>query len=233
MFTRILLGISCLLIGPLSLSLLPAAAVCPQPDPRVNAEFFKSDTVFTGRVVLERVVPDQGDTIGGWIYRLRVAKTFKGARREYIEVYTENSSARFPLVVGEEYLLFAYLFQGRFTIDGCGNSAVLSTAGNAIHQILQIRKATRGKIEGRLVNRLEGAPPSGIRIIIRGERQTYTTVTDRDGWFRLHVPPGRYSAHAESPQWSFTPFELSYDDPNDFIVHRGGCAQLQLVATPK
>lgn len=57
-------------------SLLPSAkAVCQQPHPRVCAQFFHSDAVFTGTVISIRTEP-KGEAIpGGWFYRLKVTKS--------------------------------------------------------------------------------------------------------------------------------------------------------------
>ncbi len=216
----------------------PAFAVCPQPHPRVCAEFFKSDAVFIGTVLAQRTVPAEGDFYDGWLYDLRVQRTFRGSARKTISVFTENSSGRFPLESGRQYLLFATKYKNRLEIDNCGNSGLLSQAEDTIRQIERIEKApSGGEIDGRVVTQsAQGyldTPIGGIRIVARGEKKTYETVTSQDGSFCIHVPAGKYTVHAESSHWTISPYDLSYDDPNQIIVHHGGCAQVQFLATPK
>jgi hypothetical protein len=92
---------------------LNSKGVCPVPKIRVNGEFFKASAVFVGKVTSVRVVPDRGNDLGGWLYRLRVEDTFRGPVRDELTVFTENASARFPLEVNREYLLFAYKWGAR------------------------------------------------------------------------------------------------------------------------
>jgi len=207
---------------------LRAAAVCLEPHPRVCAEFFKSEAVFVGEVVSQRTVPAKGPDYDGWLYRLRVHRVFRGKIGETLDIFTENSTGRFPLEVGHEYLLFAGRGNGRLVITNCGNSGLLTDAAAKIRDIERIGKGSAAEIEGRVVSRppWEGVP--GIRVSVRGELGTYAAVTGGDGWFRLTVEPGRYSVKAESERVS--PFDLSYDDPDGFRIPRGGCAQVQFVA---
>ncbi len=221
-------SVSLPLLAALLLQALPAVAACPQPDPKVCAEFFKSAAVFVGTVVSQRTVPPGGDFYDGWSYRLRVHRMFRGPGRRIIDVFTENSSARFPLEVGREYLLFARKSNGRLEIDCCGNSGQLSEVKDKIREIEQLAKASSGAILGRVAYQGLGTGVDKIRVVARGAGKTYTAVTDRDGWFRMTVRPGRYSVLVKSPDVSA--YDLSYDDPSDFVVPRGGCAQLQFVA---
>ncbi len=225
-------------IGLLVLFGTPGLAVCPQPHPRVCAEFFKSSPVFVGTVVSKRTVPYEGDFLDGWIYRLRVHRLFRGPTGNFVEVFTENSSARFPLDVGQRYLLFAERYGGRFVIDSCGNSGLLSQAGETIRQIEELEKATAGgEIAGRILAGYgEGyleRPIEGVRVTARGEQKTYATVTDREGRFRIVVPPGKYTVQTESSHWTVSPFDLSYDDPSKIVIHNGGCADLLFLADPR
>ncbi len=210
-----------------------AGAVCPEPHPKVCAEFFKSDAVFVGTVLTERTVPERERAYDGWVYRLRVRQTFRGAVRDILEVFTENSSGRFPLVVGETYLLFASVDEGRLTIDNCGNSGPLSQLQNLIPQIRKIKRTSGAEIEGEVSAGPGMPPPAGITIVVRGAQKTYRGVTARDGWFHIHVPPGKYTIRAESSAWKVVPFDLSYDDPDRIVVHNGGCAELKFLASSK
>jgi hypothetical protein len=102
---KILVGF--LAIISISFFLFPQCvhASCPVPGLRPSGEYFKSDVVFTGTVISVRYADSD---VGGWFYRLRVGKVFKGPLQDEFTVYTEDSSARFPLTKDETYLLFSY-----------------------------------------------------------------------------------------------------------------------------
>ncbi len=94
-----------------------AIAVCLQPNPKVCAEFFKSDAVFVGIVIETIPVPDKDGFYDGWVYRLRAKQVYRGPTQGVIEVYTANDSGRFPLENGETYLLFAITYAKQLTIN--------------------------------------------------------------------------------------------------------------------
>ena len=213
-------------IGFVVLHVSPALAVCRKPDPKVCAEFFKSDAVFVGTVLSEQTnVGEYPASITGWTYRLRVERVFRGPSLKAIAVFTANDSVRLRMDVGHQYLLFADHQNGQWVIADCGNSGLLSNSATKIRQIEETRKASIGRIEGR-VGLYKGV--GGVQVVARGSGKTFAAVTDQDGWFRLKVPPGKYSAQVEAPR--VYGFDLSYDDPSDFLVPKGGCAQLQFVA---
>jgi len=220
-----------LALGLFLLPASPAAAVCPKPDPKVCGEYFKSDAVFVGSVVSQMTVPPQGNSYDGWLYRLRVSKVFRGSVGDTVEVFTENSSGRFPLDVGSEYLLFATLGQGRLEIDNCGNSGLLAETMEKIREIERIGNSADAVIEGHVASRPDWKGVPGIRFLVRGKEATHSAVTDHNGWFRMTGPPGTYSVRAESAR--VTPFDLTYDNPDRLVVRKGGCSQMQFVVEEK
>jgi hypothetical protein len=206
------------------LLLLPAsltAALCPRPRPKANAEFFKVDSVFVGTVLSERIWGREE----GWIYRLRVKRTFRGAARGIVAIYTEDNNAGLRLTTGEKYLLFARRDEGHLLIDGCGNSGLASNSEAAIQEIEFIPKAgPYGEIEGHIRENI-----SGVRFVARCGSKHFSAITDEDGWFRMRVPAGKCELAPQSSNILLSPDDLSYDDPDHFIVHRGGSAQFEYV----
>lgn len=239
MFIRVLSRIPALAIALLFFCWAPAGAVCLQPHPRVCTEFFHSDTVFVGTVISIRNWPPDSELIDGWFYRLRVTKVYRGPSKRIIEVFTENASARFPLEMNHTYLLFASKSGGRLEIDCCGNSAELGEAGIAIREIERvlkdIRAAPGGDIGGRVVLSPFGTDKgiAGISVTARRGTQTYSAVTDKDGWFHIQVLPGVYVVSPESSNWVVTDYDLSYDRSDHVVIQRGGCAELQFLAVAK
>jgi hypothetical protein len=51
------------------------------------------------------------------------------------EIFSENSSGRFPMTVGAKYLLLIYAAQGRMHVDYCGNSGLVSERGPELQQV--------------------------------------------------------------------------------------------------
>jgi hypothetical protein len=168
----------------------------------------------------------------GWFYTLSVQKTFRGSSSKTIEVYTENANARFPLEVGKQYLLFANKFRGRFEITSCGNSASLSDAKDSVAALEGLVIPDDALIEGHLsLSRKDrGAQTENVVVVIRGYGGTFKAVSDSDGWFRLHVPPGKYSATVQQTAGpTFIPSNDSVDNPEHFVARKGHCSGLQLL----
>ncbi|HLW80482.1 MAG TPA: hypothetical protein VKS20_00420 [Candidatus Acidoferrales bacterium] len=213
----------------------PTFAFCTEPQPTVACEFLDSDAVFIGTVISTRNTPAQGDEFDeGWTYEISVQKMYRGPHGKTINVFTENNSARFPLETGREYVLFAAKIGGRFEIFGCGNSALLSEAGNTIEELGKVKVPEDAEIEGRIGIPNTETQVKDAHIVIQGEGKTYTVMSDRHGWFHLHVPPGKYSADVQPmARWNISPFDLSTDNPKDFVATKGHCSGLQFWADPK
>jgi hypothetical protein len=218
-------------------STLPSFGFCPEPKPTVSCEFLNSDAVFVGKVISARAISPRGKQLDGWLYDLSTQELFRGSRTQVIKVFTENSSGSFPLDVGKQYLIFADELDGRLTITNCGNSALLSNAQDAIRELRSLEISEDAAIEGRIS--FSGIPDSGthepgIEVVVRSDTGTFRATSDRNGRFRLHVPPGKYSAEAQqTARWNIVPFDLSFDHPNHFDARKGHCSALQFIATSK
>jgi len=108
--------------------------VCLEGHPSVRQEYAKSWAVFTGRVLSAREVPPTADDrwLNGTMYTVGVRRVMRGTPPTRLDVFSENSSGRFPMDRGVVYLLFVYHDLGRYAVDNCGNSAPLSQAGAAL-----------------------------------------------------------------------------------------------------
>jgi hypothetical protein len=219
--------------------LFPFRAVsgaCMLPTPTVACEFLNSDAVFVGTVVSVKVAPARGDEYQGWLYDLTVQQVFRGPQTKTIQVFTENSSGRFPLDLSKRYLIFAYEYDGRLEIDNCGNSSLLSAAGLSLRQLQKLQIPKDAVIEGNVS--LSGTPDramhlSGIRVVVRSTTASVYAVSDRDGWFHLHVPPGIYSAGIDQvPNLKIVPFGLT-EDPSHFEARAGHCVGLRFTEEPE
>jgi hypothetical protein len=220
------------LIVTASLSHPPvSSAYCPVPEIRANGEFFKSDAVFIGTVLSIRETPDTDNNVGGWFYRMRTEEMFRGPVSKVTTVYTENSSARFPLEKGRKYLLFAYKRNSRLEIFGCGNSALLLEASDALTRLKNLRAGKQpSEIEGWVVAETGGIDVSGVLVTVKSQSKSYTAVTDKAGWFHFPAPPGRYKLDFSSKEYYPNGADDFWYKPEGFVLHAGECASLQTVS---
>jgi hypothetical protein len=112
--------------------------------PRVDQEFNTSSAVLVGKIVEGRNLFDAEGFLLGTVYKVQPVEWLKGSSQNDVQIYDENSSGRFPMKVGEKYLLFAYegTFEGtegvRLAINSSGNSAVLDH--EAMKSLQTVRK---------------------------------------------------------------------------------------------
>ncbi len=205
------------------------------PRPRVCAEYFKSESVFTGKVISVKAVLDSEGFYDGYWYRIKVYKVFRGKSKRYFNVYIHNDSGRFLIEVGKEYLLFAYREDNYLSMDINTNSCFLSEAKEKIHEIEEIPNQKDGEIECQ-VGPDDGL--SGVKVKIIGKDRSYSAITNKGGKFCIKVKPGKYKAEIEpqridSLDYVFSAYDLSYDDPDSFSVPKGGCAEIAFWASLK
>jgi hypothetical protein len=130
----------------LSLASVASAGGAWKSQPAVEAEFKSSIWVVVGCVTHSETVSEDGDFIRGTFFTVRIAEVLKGAPPELIELYSENSSGRFPMEIGEPYLLFLsdQSFAGihglRLAVDSAGNSNRVGVATRALDVARVLRK---------------------------------------------------------------------------------------------
>lgn len=132
----------------------------------VSNEFRRSKYIVKARVVREIWIGEDGkekplqppfqngaarpwgfDPYAGAYYDVKVLQVFKGSPKPELRLFSENSTARFWLDVGSDYILF--VFEGSFdppiggelTIDNCGNSAAITNAQATVHSLEELSKS--------------------------------------------------------------------------------------------
>jgi len=121
-----------------------ANAVCLNGYPSITEEYAKSQSVFIGKVLAETAVPESGRYYDGDNYTVQVQEVFKGNPTGAVVIFSENSSGRFPMSVGSTYILFVYHELGRYQINNCGNSGLLSGKQDAIQAVRQLERDKNG-----------------------------------------------------------------------------------------
>lgn len=214
------------------LSCTEARAGCGLPHPRVRTEFFESDAVFVGTVIsIENYAETPDDVSDGWFFRISVSKVYRGPAQPIIRVFSQSSDVRFPLELHHTYLLFAAKNEdGYLEIDSCGNSVETSRAAKPVHQIedalLGMEAKSGGEIRGLVLQ--YSAQPSIPAIVFsaRGDGKVFHAVCDKNGWFVIRVPAGKYVVRADSKTYHLNPYDLSYDDPRHLVIQDGGGADV-------
>src|SRR4249919_3519214 len=100
-------------------------AACFLGDYSMPAEYQRSEAVISGVVTDAHLVRDKQDpgSFSGIVYTVEISRSFRGSLHAKVNIYSENSSGRFPMELGTEYVLFLSR-QGRTLVaDNCGNSA--------------------------------------------------------------------------------------------------------------
>jgi hypothetical protein len=119
-----------------------AAAVCLNGYPTVQKEYALSKLVFTGRVVQDQKTSGSSGyfDLDGDTYTVVPTHVYKGESKAEAGLFSENSSGRFPMQVGQEYLIFAYEDHGRLIVDNCGNSNLISHSRSAVAAVAKLSR---------------------------------------------------------------------------------------------
>jgi hypothetical protein len=215
-----------LLLGPAVLR-----GFCPAPIPKVCSAYFESDAVFVGTVISQQTVPDKDDPgfTEGWLYELRVDRSFRGDAQQTVRVHTPNDSSRLVLEVGHQYLLFARSHSGQLQIgDDCGPLSDSSRIAATVGQIENLRRATGAFVEGEVRRKTaSGVGVRGVSITLSRMGKKYRTRSDGRGLFRVLVPPGRYSIEVDPRTVALS--DISWVDTKSIELVQGQCAQVQFV----
>jgi len=117
-----------------------AAAVCLTGHRTIAEEYPNSKSVFIGKVTAKKDVPESGNYYNGHNYTVQVQEVFKGDPINPVVIFSENSSGRFPMVVGMTYIIFLYYELGRYQVDNCTNSGLLSEKQDVIQTVRHLKQ---------------------------------------------------------------------------------------------
>jgi hypothetical protein len=85
--------------------------------------------------VKEGPAPFEGEEGEGTVYQLRVRETLRGQRRKTFGLFSENTSARFPMEAGRTYLVFVHKREDIFYATNCGSSGALSERSQLVSHL--------------------------------------------------------------------------------------------------
>jgi hypothetical protein len=131
---RSLLTLGAFLLAPAS-----ALAVCTGGHASVKEEFGYTPQVVIAEAVSEYKVLDPEDPDGfmATIYVIKVHRTFKGGAVQTVHLWSDNTSSRYLMNLGQSHLLFLQTGEdGFFLADSCGNSGLLNEGSQAYRTVL-------------------------------------------------------------------------------------------------
>jgi hypothetical protein len=117
-----------------SLAIAAASATCLaqcQSDRiSLNKELHEAGTTMVATVEAAVPVPDSSFHLDGINYIVRVDRVIKGRLidRDVVDIFSENSPAKFPMQAGKQYLLFVHRNYNDYEVDNCGNSGLLEAS---------------------------------------------------------------------------------------------------------
>jgi len=100
--------------------------------------------VIVGTVVDEHATPASKNFYEGVTYRVKTEETLRGQAPATVQLFSENSSGRFPMNTGEKYVLFVYRESGRYAIDACGSSGLVTEKRDMLRTVRQLAKMRGG-----------------------------------------------------------------------------------------
>ena len=223
--------------GILLLALLvsQAGALCNVPRPRlVCAEYFQSKAVVIAKLDGVTPVKDDYDDLTGTYYSTTAEKLLRGQVPRTFRIYEANDTGRskFDWKTGSSYVLFLrqQTQNGSWTIDGCGNSGPSNSKQSALDQIDMLDpNSNRARIQGAVGGVSFAFPLAGVQIEASGPGGVISAQTDAIGKFDMRVAPGKYQVRALSPGKTFEPDGRTYENPDDLVLEKGACAQVQFV----
>ncbi len=131
-----------LLLSTLLLAGTPAEAACLLGDYSVKSEFERSIAVVIGTVLKEHPAPDSNGLYDGVTYIVSINESLRGRVPATVELFSENSSAGFPMNTGVTYLLFLDQTANRLAADNCGNSGPISDKQLTLITVRRLAKKT-------------------------------------------------------------------------------------------
>lgn len=129
--------IAALIVSGLTLYPSPSLAACYSGHPAPKTEFRESKLVMIGKVVSSKDVMsgEDPDTVGRTVYTVEARRIYKGHARPVISIVSENTSSRFPMDKGVDYLLFVSEYRGEYFVDACGNSGRIDDSRSLMKEL--------------------------------------------------------------------------------------------------
>jgi hypothetical protein len=173
--------------------------------------FGEADTVFSGQVISINTQPSSDRGWSNRIVRFLVKESFRGVNTPEVEVTTGmgGGDCGFGFQIGKEYLVYAYLGEGKKLATGiCTRTALLTKADEDLAYIRGLSTApSASKINGTIERRRRDedgnpvySPMAAITVIVEGEDKKYEAISKEKGTFTATgLTPGKYKVKLSLP----------------------------------
>jgi hypothetical protein len=110
------------------------SAACYSGHPSAAMEKGTAKYVVIAKVKKSGIVMSKEDPgfIDSTIYDVSVIKSYKGKPAKTLAITSVNTSSRFPMDIGETYLLFVKQYEGEYFINACGKSGTTAETADII-----------------------------------------------------------------------------------------------------
>lgn len=174
------------------------ACSCSQPAPPCEA-YTRASAIFVGKVV--EIKTSSGSTQEA---TFAVTEKLTGSVED-TAVVEGGGMCGSVFEKGKTYVVYASGSSGKFSSSLCGRTRTLDKAKDDLAYARGFAKRTLGVVEGDVVvNNPEGGITrrAGVEVRVRGGKQKART--DKDGHWRLELPPGKYTLDVVDPKAKMT-----------------------------
>jgi hypothetical protein len=115
-------------------------AACMDGHPSVTSELKDSTMVVVGTAAEAHNIPDPEDPEGYiyTIYVIKVSEVLKGPAPPSFWLYSENTTARYPMDLGKPHLLFVEQSPNLNYVSSCGNSGPMGESQRAYRAVKRV-----------------------------------------------------------------------------------------------
>ncbi len=176
------------------------AAACTCRSLSQCQEVLSSSAIFVGRVVS---IDDGRGAMYPRRATLRVTERFVGAAESDVIINTGmgGGDCGYPFVVGMSYVVYASSTRdGLLVTSICTKTQPASSAGGDLKYLRALTQSppAEARASGRAMS--AGKPVPGVRVIAEADGRVLTVISDGNGNFELHGPPGLYHLRIETPR---------------------------------
>lgn len=202
-----------------------AACSCAMPPPPCQA-FWQTETIFTGEVT------ELKSALGhSTVATFAVKKQLRGTLGTGVKTVTVSSGGMCGALFtqGQSYVVYADGKPGSLSASLCSRTRPLSEAREDLEYAAALPKRTLAVVEGEVSIEDDGGDESRLHkrpgVEVRAQGTAFAARTDRQGHYRLELPPGEYKLEVVDPGARVRHGKL----PELKIANAAACARQNIV----
>jgi hypothetical protein len=133
--------IACFLVDKEAIALCYGDSEYPA-HPSIKQEYELSKFVIIGIALSKQKISSSDDPLGyiATLYTIKPLRIFKGNPQSKFIIYSENTTARFPMNIGEEYIIFVQKPNDILIVYNCGHSGLVNDSAGVIEKVKALSK---------------------------------------------------------------------------------------------